>query len=147
MASDIIFYPVSQRKILDTLNVQSISDANAVKEMESELETVRNFLELHIDRMLRLPAIPESYETNRTYVLWASLLLVTMNDKNWSLLHQLLSRRGMTDPTLRPLSLRYVLTTDTFFLPGSNYAELENCLKYKIPRFFLSQQVHYSFVC
>ncbi|KAJ9298235.1 transcriptional regulator family: Fungal Specific TF [Paecilomyces variotii] len=100
---------IAQRRILDTLNIQSISDTNAVKEMVSELETVRNFLELHIDRMLRLPAISGSYETNRTYVLWASLLLTTMHDKNWSLLHQLLGKRGMTDPTLRPVSLRFAL--------------------------------------
>ncbi|KAL4807207.1 fungal-specific transcription factor domain-containing protein [Aspergillus unguis] len=96
---------IVQRRILDTLNGQRISDAKAAKEMESELESARRFLELHIGRMFRLPAIPGSYESNRTYVLWASVLLATMNDKNWSLVHQLLGRRGMADPELRPLSL------------------------------------------
>lgn len=104
--SKIFIFPVVQRKILDTLNGQSIWEVNAAKEMESELEAVRKFLELHIERMFRLPAAPESYETNRTYVLWASVLLTTMDDKNWSLVHQLLGRRGMDDLALRPISLR-----------------------------------------
>jgi hypothetical protein len=96
-------YLVAQRKILDVLDAPLTSETNTAKAMISELEKVQGFLKLHIDRMLQLPTITETYETNRNFMLWASLLLTAMNEKNWSLVQQRLDQQSIHLKT-RPAS-------------------------------------------